>query len=423
MAGEQMRRLALTLTFALLACALSAPAAHARTYMARCVGPFKSGPMCHFWTARAVSINDGDTIGVRIDGQHRVWQIRFIGVQAMELHHYDPKHRSGQCNSVEAADRVQQLVRQSHNRVLLSSQHPGTRFTYRLGRYISVRVNGRWQDLGAIEMAEGHTLWMSDERETAWNNVYNQLGQQAEQKHIGLWDPTHCGAGPDQNAPLKVWVNWDPHGVDQADVNNEWVKIQNLGSSAVPLGRWWMRDSGLRRLTFPRGTVLRPGATITVHDGHGARSSDEFFWGLGVPVFQNIGDGAYLFDPQGDLRAYMVYPCVVACTDPNQGALKVSAQLRGHQYVLIENVSSHPVNLYGYELRAPGWPYDFGPNSVLQPGQTMRVDLDGATAQDSALDRHWGTPYPFLHPRGDTIRVQTFNDITIGCAAWGGASC
>jgi endonuclease YncB( thermonuclease family) len=419
-----MRRLLLTFVLLVFACAWTTSAAQARTYMAPCVGPGKSGPMCHFWTARAVSINDGDTIGVRIDGQHRVWQIRFIGVQATELHHYDPKHRSGECNSVEAADRVQQLVRGSHKRVLLSAQHPGTRFTYRLGRYISLKVNGRWQDLGAIEMSEGHTLWMSDERETAWNNVYNKLGQEAEQKHIGLWDPTHCGSGPDQNVPLRAWVNWDPHGVDQADVNNEWVKIQNLSATtSLPLGRWWVRDSGLRRFTFPRGTVLRPGATITVHDGHGQRSGDEFFWGLGVPVFQNIGDGAYVFDPQGDIRASLVYPCVMACTDPNQGALQISAQLRSHQYVLIQNVSNHVVNLYGYELRSPGWPYDFGPNSVLQPGQTMRVDLDGATAQDSTLDRHWGSPYPFLHPRGDVVRVQTFSEIPIGCASWGGAHC
>ena len=60
---------------------------------------------------------------------------------------------------------------------------------------------------------------------------------------------------------------------------------------------------------------------------------------------------------------------------------------------------------------------------MLQPGQTMRVDLDGATAQDSALDRHWGSPYPFLHPRGDTVRVQTFSDIPVACSAWGGANC
>jgi endonuclease YncB( thermonuclease family) len=419
-----MRRLLLIFSLLALAGLAPAPAAEARTWMAPCLGPGQGGPTCHFWTARAVSINDGDTIGVRVDGERRVWQVRFIGVQAMELHRYDPAHWAGECNSVEAAERVRQLVRGSHWRVLLSAQHPGTRFTYRLGRYIGVKVNGRWRDLGAIEMAEGHTLWMSDERETAWNNRYNKLGQEAEQKHIGLWDPTHCGSGPDQNVPLRLWVNWDPHGIDQADVNGEWVKIENLSATTpVSLSHWWVRDSGLRRYTLPNGTVLRPGETITVHDGHGQRSGDDLFWGLGVPVYQNIGDGAYLFDPQGDIRASMVYPCGVACADPNQGALRISAQLRGHQYVLIQNVSAHPVNLYGYELRAPGWPYDFGPNSVLQPGETMRVDLDGAIAQNSALDRHWGTPYPFLHARGDVVRVQTFSGIAIGCDAWGSASC
>ncbi|HEY1594992.1 MAG TPA: lamin tail domain-containing protein [Thermoleophilaceae bacterium] len=419
-----MRRLLLTTVLLLVAGASLASGAHARTYMARCVGPFKSGPMCHFWTAHAVSINDGDTIGVRIDGQRRVWQIRFIGVQAMELHHYNPKHRSGQCYAVEAANHVQQLVEQSHNRVLLSAQHPGTRFTYRLGRYIDLKVNGKWTDLGELEMSEGQTLWMSDERETAWNNVYNRLGQEAEQKHIGMWDPTHCGVGPDQNVPLRTWVNYDPHGVDQADLNNEWVKVQNLSSTtSVNLTHWWMRDSGLRRYTFPAGTMLRPGATITVHDGAGARSGDNLFWNIKAPVFQNIGDGAYVFDPQGDLRSYMVYPCVVACSDPNQGALELSAQLRGQQYVQVQNVSSHAVNLYGYELRAPGWPYDFGPNSVLQPGQAMHIDLDGATAQDTTLDRHWGAPFPHLHPPGDTVRIQTFNDIPVACDAWGSAHC
>ncbi|HEY2600359.1 MAG TPA: lamin tail domain-containing protein [Thermoleophilaceae bacterium] len=419
-----MRRPLLT-SVLLCAAAFALPAgAHARTYRAPCVGPGKSGPMCHFWTARAVSINDGDTIGVRIDGQHRVWQIRFIGVQAMELHHYDPKHRSGQCYAVEAANRVEQLVRQSHQRVLLSSQHPGTRFTYRLGRYISVRVNGKWQDLGAIEMSEGQTLWMSDERETAWNNVYNRLGQEAEQKHIGIWDPTHCGVGPDQNVPLKVWVNWDPHGVDQADVNAEWVKIENLSpTTPVSLSHWWMRDSGLRRYTFPTGTVLKPGATITVHDGHGERSAGDLYWGLGVPVFQNIGDGAYLFDPQGDLRSYLVYPCVVACTDPNQGAVSISAQTKGQQYVQLTDTSNHAVNLYGYQLDAPGWPYNFGPNSLLQPGQAMRVDLDGATARDTASDRHWGTPFPHLRPKGEAVRLRTFSDITVACTAWGSDHC
>jgi endonuclease YncB( thermonuclease family) len=419
-----MRRVLLIFSVLALVGSVPGSAAEARTWMAPCLGPGEGGPTCHFWTARAVSINDGDTIGVRVDGQRRVWQVRFIGVQATELHRYDPAHWAGECNSVEAAKRVRQLVRGSHWRVRLYAQNPGTRFAYRLGRYIGVKVHGRWEDLGAIEMAEGHTLWMSDERETAWNNRYNELGQDAQQKHIGLWDPTHCGSGPSQSVPLRLWVNWNPHGVDEADVNGEWVKIENLSpTAALPLSHWWVRDSGLRRFTFPDGTVLHPGETITVHDGHGRRSGDDLFWGLGVPVYQNIGDGAYLFDPQGDIRASMIYPCVVACSDPNQGALRISAQTQGQQFVQIQNVSGHAVDLYGYQLAKTGWAYNFGPGSVVQPGQTMRVDMDGGTAQDTQLDRHWGDPHPFLHPRGDLIRVTTFNGIPLACAAWGSASC
>jgi endonuclease YncB( thermonuclease family) len=419
-----MRRLLLTSVLLVLACSFAATAAHARTYMAPCVGPGKSGPMCHFWTARVVSVNDGDTIGVVVDGQHKVWQVRFTGAQATELHTYNWKHLTGECNAVEASRRVRQLVRKSHNRVLLSAQHPSKRFDVRLGRWIAVKVRGHWRDLSAIEMAEGHTLWMSDETETAWNSVYNKLSQEAAQKHIGLWDPTHCGSGPHQDIPLRMWVNWDPHGVDLSNINDEWVKIQNLSSTeSLPLTHWWTRDSGLRRYTFPRGTILQPGATITIHDGPGQNTADDLFWNIHAAVFQNIGDGAYLFDPQGDIRAYMVYPCLVACSDPNQGALRISAQVKGQQYVNIQNVSNHAVNLYGYQLNKPGWPYDFGPNSVLQPGETLRVDLSGATVRDTQLDRHWGMPYPRLHPRGDVVRVVTFNEITIACDAWGGVSC
>ena len=82
----------------------------------------------------------------------------------------------------------------------------------------------------------------------------------------------------------------------------------------------------LRRFTFPRGTGVRPGQTITVFVGRGTRRPGVFYWGQPRPVFENangdgrdLGDGAYLFDPKGDLRAYMLYPCVVACDGPQPG--------------------------------------------------------------------------------------------------------
>jgi endonuclease YncB( thermonuclease family) len=416
-----MRRAVLVLAL-LLAPAAAAASAQAAT--GPCLGRGQGGPACHFWNANVVSINDGDTIGVRVNGRGPVRQVRFIGLQAMELHRYDPRHWAGECHSVAAAKRVRALIRASHWRVRLSAEDPADHFTYRLGRWIAVKVNGRWQDLGAIEMREGMTLWMSDENETAWNARYNRLGQQAALKRIGMWDPTTCGVGPSQGVPMRLWVNWDPPGIDKLDPNGEWMKIQNLSSTtSVSLGRWWVRDSMLRRFTFPRGTVLGPGATITVHVGHGRNGGDTFYWGLDNQIFQNIGDGAYLFDPQGDLREYMVYPCSVACTDPNQGAIRLTAQTRGTQYVRLHNVSDHPVDLYGYLLQKQGRPYDFGPGSVLAPGETMQVDVEGDPSEDTRLERHWGMDHSILRARADAVRLLTFTNVTVACTAWGDASC
>jgi micrococcal nuclease len=339
-----MRPLLLLILSALALAGVSPVAARAST--APCRGPEAGGPTCHFWNARVVSINDGDTIGVRIAGSTGVWQVRFIGLQATELHRYDPRHWAGECHSVAAAKRVRQLIRGSHWRVRLSAENPATHYDYRLGRSVAVKVQGRWQDLGELEMAEGLTLWMSSETETAWNARYNQVGQEAARRHIGIWNPTTCGSGPSQDVPMRMWVNWDPPGIDKRHPNGEWIKIQNLSyTTPVSLARWWVRDSMLRRFTFPRGTVAEPRGTVTVHVGRGHNSAKTFYWGLGNQIFQNIGDGAYLFDPRGDLRQSMVYPCVFECSDPNQGAVEISVQTKGRQYVRLRNVSSHDVDL------------------------------------------------------------------------------
>src|SRR6185436_16392612 len=131
--------------------------------------------------------------------------------------------------------------------------------------------------------------------------------------------------------------------------DGEWVKIQNQSATeALQLGGWWVRDAMLRRFTFPAGTAVAPGATVTVHVGSGTSGGSEFYWGLKTTVFENagdareLGDGAYLFDPHGDLRAWMLYPCLTACSDPNQGALDVVAHPRRPEQVTVRNRVDRP---------------------------------------------------------------------------------
>jgi hypothetical protein len=263
--------------------------------------------------------------------------------------------------------------------------------------------------------------------ETAWNHRYNALGQEAARRHIGLWDPTTCGRGPAQDVPLKPWVMSDPIGPDTVDT--EYIRIQNLSpTQSVPLGRWWVRDSGLRRYRFPRGTVLAPGHTVTVFTGRGRHFGDTFYWGLTGTVFENsanggdVGDGAYLFDPEGDLRAYMVYPCLVQCSDPNIGAIQVKQHAIGREYVLLSNVSGHLVDLYGYELQTPGG-YGFPAGSALEPGETMEIDIKGDPARDTRLRRSIGIDGPYLRDGGGSVSVTTFDGIVLACDAWGSGHC
>jgi hypothetical protein len=62
------------------------------------------------------------------------------------------------------------------------------------------------------------------------------------------------------------------------------------------------------------------GDSVYVHPGRGASTGRHFYWGLSAAVFENAtgaptykGDGAYLFDPHGDLRGWRMYPCRYAC--------------------------------------------------------------------------------------------------------------
>jgi endonuclease YncB( thermonuclease family) len=423
-----MNRSPLVLLLVLVAL-LAAPApASAATGPCR---PDGSGPTCRMWTARVVDVNDGDTIDVDLngDGSRRHYAIRFIGVQAMEQTRYShtPSKRRGQCHALQATNLVERLVRLGRHRVRLAAQSPRTDRRGRLFRSVAVKIKGRWRDVGEIEMARGVTLWMHVGGETAWNRRYNTLGQEAARKHIGLWNPTTCGVGPSQQVPLRLWVMSDPLGPDSVDT--EYIRIQNLSPTApVPLARWWVRDSGLRRYTFPPGTVLMPGHTITVHSGRGRRAGDSFYWGLPGTIFENsanggdVGDGAYLFDPKGDLRAYMVYPCIVACADPNQSAVRVTQHAVGREYVLVRNVSNHPVDLFGYELRTPCG-YAFPPGAVLDPGETMEVDVMGDPIRDTRLARHMGIDGPYLRDAGGAVSLTTFDEIVLACDSWGSGHC
>jgi hypothetical protein len=122
-----------------------------------------------------------------------------------------------------------------------------------------------------------------------------------------------------------VHINWDAAGNDAVNVNGEWIDISNHGAAPVSLDGWWVRDAAYRGVkahgyVFPPGSVVQPGGNLRLRVGQGTNTADTQYWGLSMPAFANVtgaptwmGDGAWLFDPQGDLRFWDMYPCRYAC--------------------------------------------------------------------------------------------------------------
>jgi endonuclease YncB( thermonuclease family) len=456
---------------------LIVPAANAKT--GPCLAGVPGTPKCTMWEARVGVVDDGDTVQARIKKAGHFGQrqsVRLNGMQAMEIHNYGHgAKRAGDCHSLEASRRMSQLVggKIVHLTALkASSTTSGEGGRIRARRSIATKVGGKWKDVGAILMAEGHGLPFPNGNEWAGNGVYSKLAQEAAAKRKNLWNPAGCGAGPTPGAVFNLKLKWDadggPTGVpDEKNINGEWVRISNPTAAPIPLGKWWLRDSHFRGpragkfkgrgYQFPGNAVVPPFRSIRVHVGRGSNSADEFYWGLNEVIFENAtndkkkaGDGAYLFDPKGNLRAYTMYPCRAGnCTDPLANRVNVSARYNGVQYewVVIKNTSGTPVSLYQYELESTPWFYEFGTGDVIAPGKSLVVFMGSmprtvptsngggnlvpvrpgvlpfGDAQAGGF-RAWNNPNaPLLSDNKDVVTLRNPAGSPVSCASWGGLRC
>jgi endonuclease YncB( thermonuclease family) len=409
----------------LLAAGAAAEAAEAR--IAQCLPP-ASEYSCNVWNGKVTYVGDGDTIYVDVDGDGRRAsdRVRLTGINTTELSVYSRSaaERRGECHALEATARLEQLIRGSRRRVRLYALDPSSHSGPRLRRVVAVKIGRRWRDAGRRLITEGHAVWLPNQQEFAWNLDYGRRAERAAEQRLGVWDPVGCGAGPSEGIPLKVTVNGNVRFL-----NDEWVRVRNLDPvNEVSLGAWSIRDSALNRFVFPDWATLPPGESLTLHVGDGIHTWTEFFWGRRGPVFDNVtrnlrGDAAYLVDPLGNFRAWMTYPCIRNCTDPNQGALEVSAKPRGREYISVENVGAAAVDLDGYQLQSPPYSYPFGRDSVLQPGETVRIWTTGDPAADTRLEKHWGETGPFLNNGGDKVRLSSLRGIVLDCFTWARGRC
>jgi len=236
------------------------------------------------FAATVASVIDGDTIALS-DGT----KVRYLGVNTPER---------GQPFYEEAKRFNEQLVQGRAVRLETKGQAPDA-YGRRLA-YVSVGdvlVNARLIAEGLGHLFVIGSLGRYDE--------WLQLQKDAQAQRKGMWRPGGV------SGPLRITtVHADAEGDDRRNPNGEYVRICNVSDKPVTLEGFSIQDAARHRYVFPNGS-LEPGYTTLLLSGRGKDATRHgqlrFYWGTG-PVWNNAGDTASLFDPDGKLiDSFQVY--------------------------------------------------------------------------------------------------------------------
>jgi len=235
------------------------------------------------------SVTDGDTITVTIDGVQS--DLRLLGINAPEV---------SECWGPESTALLTRIL--DGRDVLLVSGDEDTDAFGRLLRYVylddpegPIFVNAELVRMGyALGMSNGH------EHESS----FKTLEAAAFQSGLGMWGTFVCGDAEGVSADRPVVrvseVVFDPSGPDNENLSEEYVTIVNEGYGRVSLSGWVLRDeSSTNRLTFPSGTVLAPGDSVTVVTGCDGGPPDAIRW-CNDGVWSNQGDTVIVSDTLGN---------------------------------------------------------------------------------------------------------------------------
>ncbi|PMC74474.1 lamin tail domain-containing protein [Brachybacterium sp. UMB0905] len=101
-----------------------------------------------------------------------------------------------------------------------------------------------------------------------------------------------------------VKVYYDPPGRDyskNSEYVKEYIQVKNTGKKTLTLSGYVIRDNGPQKFTFPKGTKLAPGKTLTIRSGKGKNTTKTKYWNKSSYIWNNTGDTARLYNSKGKL--------------------------------------------------------------------------------------------------------------------------
>ncbi|MEZ5382744.1 MAG: lamin tail domain-containing protein [Microthrixaceae bacterium] len=376
-----------------------------------------AGAALQSWTGTVTNVLDGDTFSVNVSGQ--IQYIRLAGINTNETP-VSPK-----CYADEATTRLKQLI--EGKTVTLQVRNANLQVEDGVGEQRLVRhakVNGT--NVGEQLVREGYGMpivWV-DEGELDYAEDYVNAFWEAERAGVGMHNPDLCGAGPRADFPLTMSTNGDADGSDYTNVNGEYVRLRNHGTTAFDLTGWQFKDTALEFYDFPNGTQIPAGGVLTVHTGQGTNTASDLYFGRTQPIFSGI-DGAFLLDPDRDMRAFNFWPCAGACNDvapPDLEITEFDIEPWGtDDYFDLTNRGLSSIDLQDWRLESYPHIVTIDESISLAPGATIRVTIGPGTNSSAGL--FMNRTAPIFDPPGDSILAIDPLGNVAACSAYGNVTC
>jgi len=243
------------------------------------------------------SVTDGDTLVMTIDGI--TTEVRLDGINAPE---------ADECWGPEATSLLASRV--TNQELVLVEGETDTDQFGRLLRYAYIEAGGETEFLNATLVKEGNAVAVQNGGSHA--ESLKALEARAYQSGKGMWGTVVCGDEEALRADRPVVrvsdIQFDPTGPDDDALDDEYVTFVNEGYGRVSFAGWTVRDeSSTNRVTFPNGTLLAPGDTITLVTGCDGGPADSIRWCSDTPVWSNGGDTVIVSDTHGNAVIWFTY--------------------------------------------------------------------------------------------------------------------
>jgi endonuclease YncB( thermonuclease family) len=242
-------------------------------------------------------VTDGDTVTLSIAGADAT--VRLLGINAPEM---------TECWGPEAFTFLSNLL--LGREVLLVAGDEDVDPFGRLLRFLYLEDGADVELVNATMVETGNAVAVQGGNPFAPSMKASEA--RAYQSGRGMWGTFACGDTEGVTADRPVIrvdeLSYDPVGPDDDALDQEYITIVNEGYGRVSIAGWVLRDeSSTNRLTFPRGTVLAVGDTVTVVTGCDGGPSNAIHWCSDTPVWSNDGDTAIVSDTLGNAVIWYTY--------------------------------------------------------------------------------------------------------------------